>query len=155
MKSINKHIYLVLLFLLFPFLKSEGNEYKVDIKFFIEDSVVVLNTNFNVYFLHGMDTITARIDKSSFFISDATIPDSGIIVCFDYKNIKLTFNDVKINRKQQDVIWEIKIDKKPFEKQEYWYLKKKLRKIKWLYTLNMGNGVVITEYRYTNPPAGI
>ncbi len=153
MKLTNKYIY-VLLFLLFPCLKIEGNEYKVNIKFIIENCVIV-PTNFNVYFLHGLDTITVRIDKNSFFISDATLPDSEIIVCFNYKNIKLTFNDVKINKTQQDMIWEIKIDKKPFEKQEYWYLKKKLRKIKWLYTLDMGDGVVITEYRYTNPPVGI
>lgn len=155
MKVLFKYIISALLCFLIPVLRCAGNEYKVNIRLIIKDSEVVLNNDFRVYLLSGVDTVNTRVEKSSFYISNEAIPDSGVTICIDYKSFRLTFGNVIISKKRQEVKWEIKIVKKPFDKQEYWYIRKKIKRIKWLYTLNMGDGGVITEYRYTKAPDGI
>lgn len=125
--------------------------FKVEVKFYIEDSLVLLNDNFNIYFITEGDTLISKISKDSFYIERTSIPDSCTIL-FRYKKLFLEYNNIKLDKSSIGKLWQFKLDIKPFDEQEYWYLKEKLDKIKWIYTLDTGQGRVLTEYRFKKPP---
>ena len=124
----------------------------IELRFIIGENVVELNNDFKMYFTSGTDTLFPIIRKNYFIISNVSrVPDS-LNICFVYKDFNLVYENVKAANILSGTAWVIKIDKRPFDKQEYWYLKSKLRKIKWLYTLDLGTGSLITVYRFTKPP---
>jgi hypothetical protein len=128
------------------------DDQQIEIKFLVGENEVELNNDFKMYFTNGPDTIFPIIRKNYFIISNAsTVPDS-LNICFLYKDFNLVYENVKRANILSGIAWVIKIDKRPFDKQEYWYLKSKLRKINWLYTLNFGTGSILTVYRFTKPP---
>jgi hypothetical protein len=138
--------------LLFHSVSVIPDEHQIEIRFLIVENEVELNNNFKIYFTSGSDTLFPIIGKNYFILSNVSrLPDS-LNINFVYKDFNLVYENVKAANILLGTAWVIKIDKKPFDKQEYWYLKSKLRKTKWLYTLNLGTGSIITVYRFTKPP---
>jgi len=124
---------------------------KVEVKFLIEDRLMELNDNFNIYFITEGDTLVPEISKNSFYLDRASIPDSCTIL-FRYNKLFLKYNNIKLDKSSIGKLWQFKLDIKPFDEQEYWYLKEKMNRIKWIYTLDTGQGRILTEYRFKKPP---
>ena len=128
------------------------DNHHIELRFSIGENLVNINNDYKIYFTNGLDTLFPIIKKNYFIISNVSRITDSLNVCFVYKNFNLVYENVKAANILSSNTWVIKIDKKPFDKQEYWYLKSKLKKIKWLYTLNLGTGSLITVYRFTKPP---
>jgi len=149
---LNKLYYVLFLNFILYSNGSLGQERRVLLNYYLEDKLVPLSGNFSLSFICKQDTLRARVEESSFYIPLDSLVNNKVNILFRKGNISLLFDSVKINQNDVEQMWVIKIDKKPFKKGEYWYLKDIIQKIKWLYTLNMGYGGIITEFRYARYP---
>ncbi len=67
---------------------------------------------------------------------------------FNINKAQFIFNDVNTNLRGTGEQWVLRVDYPPIDTPEYLGDKR----VKWLYTLDPGNGALITEYRFTKPP---
>ena len=130
---------------------SYSKSFTVKVKFYYKDSLVLLNDNFSINFLTNNDTIATRISKDTFYVEKFNVSNFSSVV-FKYNNIVLCYNNIKLNKADLGKCWTFKLHSKPFVEQDYWYLKDVLEKIEWLYTLNTGQGIILTAYRFSPCP---
>ena len=78
------------------------------------------------------------------------IPDSLYGMNIDLEIVsskyKLSFENLYISWNKEFLYWIINIDFPPFDKNKNWDIKKKLKKIKWIFSIDRGNGTIIKYY---------
>ena len=139
-----------LLILVFSTSISLGQQSSVHLRFTIERKAVSLDSTFIVFFIMNRDTIYPIIKGNTFNVPNSVIKNYADFH-FVYKDYNLVFYSVMFNyTAYKNRIWTINIDKRPFNKYDYYFVPKgSFWKIKWFYTLVRGNSQISQSvYRF-------
>ena len=78
------------------------------------------------------------------------IPDSFLNRKLDLEittnKYKLKFDSLYFYWREEYPFWKIDIDFFPFDKKKHWAVKEKLKKVKWIFSIDRGNGTIIEYY---------
>ncbi|WP_460961168.1 hypothetical protein [Spirosoma litoris] len=97
------------------------------------------------------DTITLDADKASFVMPDL-ISGNKYTIVLTQNRYRLILNDIYVGWNDKLPLWKIDIDYAPINKDEAYSIPKEyINKIRWRYTLERGNGTVLTWYGFKRP----
>lgn len=133
----------LLLFLFLFFLKSMGQDHKVIIELEVNNKAVALSDNFSVTYHEGDSTKEARIIGDCFMIPDDAIKNGKINFNLKYKRYCLPFDSIPIREDLREHKWKVLVDKKPFDKEQYWTIKD-WKGVYLIYQLYNDSGTVMT-----------
>ncbi len=98
--------------------KVKGNTYKKDImvSFAVNDSLIVIDNNFEIIFINKADSLRPLIKKNKLQLPYLK-SDKRYIIVFHYKNYKMLFREItkQMIFSGQNVEWKFGIDDKPFK----------------------------------------
>ena len=95
----------------------------IKVQFQIEEKEVDLGNNFQVSFITSQDTIKAIVKEDGFVIP-ADLVHKKVNIIFNVQKYRLDFNAITLTWNPDLPQWNIGIDTKPFNEEEFYWLKK-------------------------------
>ena len=100
-------------------------------------------TNLEVYVCQNHLKINLKVIDSILIIPD-TLYGKKVDLVLNTEKYELNFYDLIIGWNKEYLCWHLYLDLPPFDRE--WRVKGKLKKYKWIYAIDRGNGTTITYY---------